>query len=265
MTLMEQYGAQRRSLPLWSLLSRVALAILAGFFLFPRSPQGSAREPSTTFRAQPDFATEGALRALGRALIEREDEIIQANHLNATRAVEPLLRPSIPVLLARVPSVAAATTYAPEEVRTLLTARPFGPLATLQPHADGPGHLSATQSPPQVAVPAGAKSAPSETPSSRVGDSGEELLPHPRLTRVGSAPNTAHQQRSSDMRAEPVPRVREHPGLARGVLAPEVTGSTHLKKRALSQEEDPQRRCRGQAPHDGSKDRGGTCVLRVRG
>jgi hypothetical protein len=263
MTLMEQYGAERRGLPFWSLLSRVAIAIVAGFLLFPRSPQGSAREPSTTFRAEPDFATEEALRALGRALTEREDEIVQANHLHATMAVEPLLRPSVPVLLARVPGLATAATYTPQELRPLFEARSLAPLATLQHHPDAPEHLSAMRSPHPGAVPNAEKSAPPETPPSPFDDSGEELLPPRRAARVGST-GFPHHQKSSDLRAQSVPPGSQ-PRLTRGLLAPEVTGSTHLRHRAFSEEEDPQRRCGGaHAPATG-KHRGAACVLRVRG
>lgn len=235
MTLMEQYGAQCRVGPLWWLLSRVALAIVAGVLAFPRSPQGSAREPSTTLRAEPDIPIEAALRALGRLLAERGHEIVQANHSNTTRSVESLLRPSVPVLFGRVPSLDAAAADVLKDVRQLFDPTP---LSTLQHGSAAPENIPTAVRPPEG----------------------------------GTSITGAKEPVSAGLDREPATAVSsmlaQLGGLSRKVQLenPEVTGSTHLKLRVRIQE-DPQRRCGdgttatpGRGMH-----RAGTCVLRVRG
>jgi hypothetical protein len=300
MTLMEQHGACRRVLPIWSLLSRLALAIVIGFLLFPRSPQGSAREPSASLRAESDAVMEGALRGLGRALTERQHQIERSAHLDATDSVEPRLRlsPTVPVLLAQVAVFEASATYREGDVTPLFDPRPLGPLARLQHGLPG-APTAEIRAPPALAhlSKEGTKEAgsPHPRPPSRrerlpvfpgpdmeaqeLQSGSHEKFPGAVAGILSSPPETrghsaqkgqgASKNRSSERRAQPVPPALQKPWLDRGLLQPEVTGST-VGGRALGQE-DPERRCaydyEGKGPYGsgGQKPRVTTCVLRVRG
>ena len=246
MTLMEQYGAERRALsfPLRSALIRAAAGFVIGLFLFAIAATGSAEDGAA--QSDLDPMMEQARRELGRALSERARDLEREHRRAATSIPIPLPEPSLyPMPLATMAIVQPLSPHALDQAAaTLFHPAPFGPSATLTPgQFGGPGReLIARKS-----------LSPEASPKPQVPPS-ERAIPE---RTVRGSPADQEPAKSHALNRP-----------ARQVLAPpEVTGSTTQRFRAGHGRLTGESSCPAgrQARTPAVLGQASTCVIRVRG
>jgi hypothetical protein len=266
MTLMEQYGAERRALSFPVRLLRAVAWVAIGVVLFAIAAKVSAEDSAA--RIEPDPMMEQARRELGRALTERAREFERAEQRRAALSIpvtvpEPLQYP-MPLATVTIiqPLVPAALEQAAQK---LFDPTPFGNPAALQP-----GQFSAS----------GRRLGPERPPET----SGNVIVADNDPQKLHGRRSGQRNQRSPSHTAPPFAEQRTRVSKSHGfneaaprrpqrlLAPPEVTGSVERcqtgRDRVGSQRgcaadcEAPQRA----APaHARSAALAATCVISVRG
>jgi hypothetical protein len=242
MTLMEQYGAERRasSFPLHSTLIRAAAWLVFGVFLFAVAASGSAEDGAAQTDVDPMM--EQARRELGRALSERARDFEREHRRAATSILLP--QPSLyPMPLAKMAVIQPLSPHALEQAAArLFDPAPFGPSATLSPgQFSGPGRpVAARKSLPGEALP-------------------KAQIVH-RESAIPEGPRGSPARKAANSHAlnKPVRRV---------LANPEVTGSTSQRFRAGHGRMTEESSCpAGREAHTpAALGQASSCVIRVRG